>query len=63
MGTPASRYGARVTFEGRGEARAALAATFGIGRHPWGTPDWVGVRVRPDGTRGVKAYHRVDTLR
>ena len=57
-GAPLSRYGARLTFVARRTAMK-LAEAFGVAGHPWGIPAWVGVRVRSDGSRAIKAYHRV----
>ena len=57
-GTPCERYGARLTFRAVGGS-AALAAAFGLTHHPWGAPDWVGVRVSRSGGLKVKAYHRL----
>lgn len=59
-GTPFARYGARVTF--KHESPAMLAQAFGFEGHAWGPPNWVGVRVRSDGTLLKKAYHRVESL-
>lgn len=58
-GTPASHYGARITFRAAGGSDpAALAAAAGLAAHPWGTPDWIGVRTSADGTARCKGYHR-----
>jgi hypothetical protein len=57
-GTPASRYGARLSFRPAHDRRA-LAEAFGLEAHPWGLPDWIGVRVRSEGTVSTKAYHRL----
>ena len=58
-GTPASRYGARMTFRAaQGCDPAALAAAAGLASHPWGTPEWIGVRTGADGTTRCKGYHR-----
>jgi hypothetical protein len=59
-GAPFARYGVRVTFQH--QSPAALARVFGFETHAWGAPDWVGVRVRPDGTLVKKAYHRLEVL-
>jgi hypothetical protein len=56
-GTPAGRYGARLTFRAGADTRA-LARAAGLAGHPWGTPDWVGVRTSPDGATRCKGYHR-----
>jgi hypothetical protein len=58
-GTPAARYGARVTFRAQRGCEEALARALGTTRHPWGTPDWMGVRVHPDGRVHCKPYHGV----
>ncbi|MDM7853460.1 hypothetical protein [Cellulomonas alba] len=56
VGTPVAAYGARLTFEtGRHEAVARQA---GVGDHPWGPPDWVGLRTAAGGAVRAKAYHR-----
>jgi len=60
-GTPTARYGARLSFR-PGHDRRALAAAFGLDAHPWGLPDWIGVRVRPQRTVSTKAYHRLAHL-
>ena len=57
-GTPGSRYGPRITVRPAGDRRA-LAGAAGLASHLWGPPDWVGLRVRGDGTVGAKAYHRL----
>jgi len=58
-GTPAEHYGARLTFRAERDGDAALlAASAGLGDHPWGTPDWIGVRTSADGSVRCKAYHR-----
>lgn len=58
-GTPDSRYGARLTFRAaRDRDPAAVARAAGFGDHPWGVPDWIGVRTAADGTTRCKAYHR-----
>ncbi len=56
-GAPALRYGARLTFRPVGD-RAAFAVAGGLADHPWGPPDWIGVRTSADGTTRAKAYHR-----
>jgi hypothetical protein len=56
-GTPAARYGARITFRPGGDP-VALAGAAGLSDHPWGVPDWIGVRTSADGTVRCKAYHR-----
>ena len=56
-GTPATSYGARLTFRPGVDQRAFDAAA-GLSDHPWGPPDWIGVRTRPDGAVHCKAYHR-----
>ena len=53
-GSPAVRYGARITLR-RGD-RHAPAHDFA--HHPWGTPDWIGVRLDRAGAVRLKAYHR-----
>jgi hypothetical protein len=60
-GTPCERYGARLTFRAAG-GTAALAEAFGLTQHPWGDPDWVGVRVSRDGGLKVKPYHRLTDM-
>jgi hypothetical protein len=57
-GTPGARYGPRITFRPAGD-RHALAGAVGLASHPWGPPDWVGLRVRGDGTVYAKAYQRL----
>ena len=60
-GTPAARYGARVTFR-LPASKAAFLSTFRLSRHPWGEPDWVGLRSTPGGGIAAKAYHAIDTI-
>jgi hypothetical protein len=57
-GTPAARYGPRITVRPAGD-RLALAGAVGLASHPWGPPDWVGLRVGVDGKVAAKAYHRL----
>jgi hypothetical protein len=57
-GTPRQRYGARITFQAAGGG-TELATAFGLADHPWGDPDWVGVRVGCGSGPKVKAYHRL----
>jgi hypothetical protein len=59
-GAPAARYGARITFRPSGDP-CQLAAAFGLERHPWGVPSWIGVRVLAAGVRR-KAYHKLNRL-
>jgi len=61
-GAPAGRYGARVTFRSHRGCEDAVARALGTTVHPWGTPDWMGVRVHPDGRVHCKPYHRVVEL-
>jgi hypothetical protein len=61
-GTPGERYGARLTFRATGST-AALAEAGGFTHHPWGAPDWLGVRVSRGAGLQVKAYHRLTDLR
>ena len=56
-GTPAATYGARLTFRPGADERA-FAQAAGLADHPWGPPDWIGVRTKPDGAVQCKAYHR-----
>jgi hypothetical protein len=58
VGVPACRYGARVTLYPAADA-ARLALAFGLERHPWGVPSWIGIRVMPTGEAKVKPYHRL----
>jgi hypothetical protein len=57
-GTPTARYGGRVTFR-LSAAKAAFLAAFGLDRHPWGEPNWVGLRTAPGGEIAAKAYHAI----
>lgn len=57
-GTPARRYGARITLT-LGAQPARVAAAFGLEQHPLGIPTWIGLRVRDGGSVRVKAYHRM----
>lgn len=60
-GTPVESYGARITFRpARGSnerERTQLAAVAGLDPHPWGTPDWIGIR-SGGGLIRCKGYHR-----
>src|SRR5262249_36962067 len=60
-GTPAERYGARVTFRPSRDSRR-LAAAFGLESHPWGLPSWIGIRVSRSGAAEIKPYHRLHRL-
>jgi hypothetical protein len=60
-GTPASRYGARLTFRPAADP-LRLATAFDLERHPWGTPSWIGIRVSPAGVVHAKPYHRLTRL-
>ncbi|GEM_PF-4565395 len=58
VGTPIDAYGARLTFRtGDGDA-VDVARRAGLSGHPWGVPDWIGVRTGADGAVRAKAYHR-----
>lgn len=58
-GTPRDRYGARITWRAGDPTRAQqLAEAAGLADHPWGAPDWIGVRTTTDGTTHFKPYHR-----
>lgn len=61
-GSPSRRYGARVTFEVPAAERDGVAAVLGLGAHPWGAPDWVGLRMSTRGEAAWKAYHRFDRV-
>lgn len=61
VGAPTERYGARVTFRPARDPHR-LAAAFGLDRHPWGVPCWVGLRVSPTGVADIKPYHRPERL-
>ncbi len=60
-GTPNIRYGARITFSPAAGDPRQLAAAFGLERHPWGIPAWIGIRVLQTGAR-AKAYHKFTRL-
>ena len=57
-GTPAARYGARVTFRFP-TTKGAFLAEFGLDRHPWGPPNWVSLRHVSGAGLAAKAYHAV----
>ena len=59
LGAPLERYGARLTFS-VGAHGAAVATALGMEEHPWGPPDWVGLRVDQEGCLASKPYHRAD---
>lgn len=57
VGAPLQRYGPRLTLNAApdpGEHAVAL----GFGAHPWGPPNWYGVRFDPAGAVIIKPYHR-----
>jgi hypothetical protein len=58
VGTPIGAYGARLTFRTGIRDAADVAARVGLADHPWGVPDWVGLRTGADGAVRAKAYHR-----
>jgi hypothetical protein len=55
-GTPAACYGARITFR-LPQSKHPILAEFGLADHPWGDPEWIGLRVTVDGELIAKAYH------
>lgn len=57
VGTPAEAYGARLTFL-TGDDPDAVVGQVGLAGHPWGAPDWIGLRTAADGSVRAKAYHR-----
>ena len=57
-GTPRARYGARITLRLPADKSNFLSA-FGLDRHPWGPPEWVGFRIKAVDQLVIKAYHRV----
>jgi hypothetical protein len=57
-GTPTARYGGRVTFR-LPAAKAAFLAAFGLDCHPWGEPNWVGLRDASGAGVAAKAYHAI----
>ena len=58
-GAPAALYGTRLSWRAQHPGAAtALATAAGLDKHPWGTPDWIGLRSDADGTVRCKAYHR-----
>jgi len=58
VGTPSPEYGGRVTFL-TGEAEPdTVVRLAGLSGHPWGRPDWIGLRTDADGSVRAKAYHR-----
>lgn len=61
-GAPHVRYGARITFETTDDSRDEVAAAVGLSAHPWGAPDWIGLRVSPAGEVVWKAYHRFERV-
>ncbi len=56
VGSPVDRYGVRLTLAPQG-APAELAAALGLADHPWGPPDWIGLRMTAQGEVRAKAYH------
>ena len=58
VGTPIEAYGARLTFRSGSGAAAGVAGRVGLADHPWGVPDWIGLRTAADGAVRAKAYHR-----
>jgi hypothetical protein len=53
------RHGLRITWRPADPSGAhALAEAAGLAEHPWGAPDWIGLRTGSDGVARCKAYHR-----
>ena len=57
-GTPQEKYGARITFRLPADNAEVLAAC-GLACHPWGRPDWIGLRINREGRLIAKAYHKL----
>lgn len=57
-GTPRTRYGARITLRLPTE-KSNFLSTFGLDRHPWGVPEWVGFRIKAHEQLVIKAYHHL----
>jgi len=57
-GTPKTRYGARITLRLTSD-KSQFIRDFELDGHPWGAPDWVGLRIQGEGPLVVKAYHQV----
>ena len=56
-GTPHKMYGARITFllpPRSGE----ILAEWELSSHPWGVPEWIGLRSNDDGQVIAKGYHK-----
>ena len=49
VGTPVDAYGARLTFRFGGGDADEVVQRAGLSGHPWGVPDWIGVRTGGDG--------------
>jgi len=56
-GTPKSRYGTRITLRLPSD-KSQFMRDFGLDGHPWGLPEWVGLRTHGAGPLVVKAYHQ-----
>ncbi|MEM7052535.1 MAG: hypothetical protein AAF604_22925 [Acidobacteriota bacterium] len=59
VGAPDADHGARLTFE-RPADPAPLGDAFGLADHPWGAPDWIGLRWSEKGGLKAKPYHRLE---
>ena len=57
VGTPKDRYGARITLRLPFD-KSEFVRAFGLDGHPWGLPEWVGLRTQGDGRLVIKAYHK-----
>lgn len=60
-GTPHEKYGARMTFWLPADSGKVLAER-GLSGHPWGPPQWFGLRIDNEGRLIAKAYHKIDTM-
>ena len=57
-GTPQGVYGPRITFVLPRDHAKVLAGS-GLSAHPWGPPQWIGLRIDSEGRLIAKAYHKL----
>jgi hypothetical protein len=60
-GTPHCDYGPRITFSLPSE-KNVFSDIFGVPDHPWGQPQWMGLRMDGSGKVIAKLYHRLKVL-
>jgi hypothetical protein len=60
-GTPHRMYGARITFVVPPE-NGKILAEWGLSNHPWGAPQWIGLRSNEKGHLRAKGYYKLAKL-